>query len=235
LSNLGWTPLLGALATYGKLAQREMCMLVGMPLTTPPRRSATLESARCRPYGSGMDTSAVLDHPLPASWSVAAGRAAYLAENGFSVMAYDAPTTEAARLFGVRFSVPNTPRHRWALLRHDLHHVATGYGTDYTGEAEISAWELRSGIRALGLYTGSIVLSVALLGLLIAPLRTLRAFLAGGRAQSLFRHGGLPYDALLSLSIAELRAYLNLPEQGLCDRPRRLSALASAPQSYSGG
>ena len=115
-------------------------------------------------------------------------------------------------------------------MRHDLHHVATGYGTDYAGEGEISAWELRRGIRALGLYTGSIVLSVALLGLLVAPLRTLRAFIAGGRAASLFTHGGLPYDAVLSLSIAELRAHLNLPEQGLCDRPRGLSSLASAPQ-----
>jgi hypothetical protein len=172
-----------------------------------------------------------LDHPLPANWTVEAGRTAYLAENGFSLAGYDAPTSQAGQLFGIRFSVPNTPRHRWALMRHDLHHVATGYGTDYAGEGEISAWELRRGIRALGLYTGSIVLGVALLGASIAPLRTLRAFIAGGRSESLFRQGGLPYDALLSLSIAELRAYLNLPEHGLCDRPRRLSSLASAPQS----
>jgi hypothetical protein len=178
-----------------------------------------------------MSTFTPLDNPLPASWTVAAGRAAYLAENGFSLAGYDAPSSEAGQLFGIRFRVPNTPRHRWALMRHDLHHVATGYGTDYASEGEISAWELRRGIRALGLYTGSIVLGVTLLGLLIAPLRTLRAFIAGGRAASLFTHGGLPYDALLSLSIGELRAYLNLPEQGLCDRPRRLSSLASAPQS----
>jgi hypothetical protein len=176
-----------------------------------------------------MNPRAPVDRPLPATWSVRSGRDAYLAENGFTLAGYDAPTSEAA-LLGMRFRVPNPPRHRWALMLHDLHHVATGYGTDSAGEGEISAWELRGGMRALGLYTGSIVLSIALLGLLVAPLRTLRAFLAGGRAHSLFKLDDVPYEALLELSIGELRARLALPPDGLNTRPRRLYAFAPTQQ-----
>jgi len=82
--------------------------------------------------------------PVPASWTVRQARDAYLAENGFTLAAYDAPRTEAS-FFWFHFSVPNTPVHRWAIQMHDLHHVATGYGTDTVGEGEISAWEARRG------------------------------------------------------------------------------------------
>jgi hypothetical protein len=77
-----------------------------------------------------------LHRPIGASVRVRDARDAYLAENGFTVEGYEAKWTEAS-LFGFRFRVPNTPRHRWAIMRHDLHHVATGYGTDLAGEGEI--------------------------------------------------------------------------------------------------
>ncbi|HEU4538135.1 MAG TPA: hypothetical protein VFS00_28635, partial [Polyangiaceae bacterium] len=69
------------------------------------------------------------DAPTPADWTVRQGRDAYLGENHFTLEAYDAPRTEASFL-GMAFTVPNTPRHRWGIMLHDLHHVATGYGTD---------------------------------------------------------------------------------------------------------
>jgi len=165
--------------------------------------------------------------PLPGSWSVRQGRDAYLAENGFSTQAYDARWT-AASIAGVRFRVPNTARHRSAIMLHDLHHVATGYGTDLVGEVEVSAWECRGGLRALGAYTGAIVGGLALLGLLRAPRRTLRAWRASRRA-SLFRLSGHAYDELLALRIAALRRLLAVPEAGLAREPRRLHA--HAPQA----
>ena len=164
--------------------------------------------------------------PLPAGWSVRAGRDAYLTENGFTLESYDEPTTQGV-LPGIAFRVSNTPRHRWAIMRHDLHHVATGYGTDLAGEAEISAWELRGGLRPLGLYTGAIVTGAALLGLLMAPRRTWRAFRAGSEKHSLFVRDGLPYEALLELEVGELRRQLGLPERGLSTRPRACHALAT--------
>src|SRR5262245_23650361 len=111
---------------------------------------------------------------------VRAGRDEYLAENGFSVEAYDAKWTPAS-LFGLTFKVPNTPTHRRAIMWHDLHHVATGYGTDLSGEAEISAWELRRGLAGLDLYVSAIVVGIALSGIVIAPVRTWRAWQAASR------------------------------------------------------
>ena len=74
--------------------------------------------------------------PLRPEFSVERGRDAYLAENGFSVETYTAKYTPASFL-GIPLNVPNTKRHQWAIKLHDLHHVATGYGTDMAGEAEI--------------------------------------------------------------------------------------------------
>lgn len=167
---------------------------------------------------------ASLDRPLPASWSVERARDEYLRENGFPLASYDAPRTPA-HLLGVKFSVPNTPRHRWGIMLHDLHHVATGYGTDPPGEGEISAWELRRGLRPLGLYVGSIVVGGVFLGLVSAPVRTLRAWRAARGRGSLF-HRERSYEELLALGLGELRRLLGLPEDGLADRPRGLHSLA---------
>ncbi len=157
-------------------------------------------------------------------------RDAYLAENGFTVEGYDAKWTEASFL-GIPLRVPNTRHHAWAIQRHDLHHVATGYGTDLVGEGEISAWELARGMRGLGAYVGAIVLTGAAMGLLFAPRRTLRAWRASRRAgggDSLFQ-SRRSYEELLALSVAELRRELGVPEGGVAEHPRRLHAYAPRP------
>jgi hypothetical protein len=164
------------------------------------------------------------DRPWPASWTALAGRDAYLAENGFTIAEYEAPHVHIPVL-GYRMPFPNPPSRKRAVRLHDLHHVATGYGTDHVGEGEISAWELRRGLRPLGLLVAAIVLSGALLGFMIAPRRTLRAYKASSSAPSLF-HGLIPYETLLAMSVAELRATLGVPPEGLAHEPRALHALA---------
>ena len=147
--------------------------------------------------------------------SVRAGRDAYLAENGFTVEAYEAKWTPGS-LFGFRFKVPNTPNHRRAIMWHDLHHVATGFGTDLAGEAEISTWELRRGLTGLDLYVSAIVVGLALSGLVVAPVRTWRAWNAAGKpGANLFAHTLSEYDAILALDVAELRRRLGVPPEGL--------------------
>lgn len=165
--------------------------------------------------------------PLPMQLKVENARDHYLAENGFTVAEYDSARTPASA-FGVRFTVPNTPKHRWAIMLHDLHHVATGYGTDAIGEAEISAWELRGGWRSLGMYVGSIVVGATLFGLLLSPRRVLEAFLAGGPDRALFGRDDLSYEKLLQMSVGELRAELGIPESGLAKQPRVLHDFAPA-------
>ena len=63
----------------------------------------------------------------------------YLAENGFSTDGYTSPYSQGS-LFGIKFKVPNPASHQQALRLHDLAHVATGFGTDHAGEAEVSVW-----------------------------------------------------------------------------------------------
>jgi hypothetical protein len=171
------------------------------------------------------------ERSLPAQWSVLRGRDSYLQENGFPLAGYDAKYAEYPLPFGLTLPVPNSPRRRWAVRLHDLHHVATGFGTDKAGEGEISAWELRRGVRALGLYVGAIVIGGTLLGMLVAPRRTLRAWrLSRGTSDNLF-HGTQPYEQLLTLSIADLRRSLGVPDEGLSDRPRALHAHAPVTQA----
>jgi hypothetical protein len=164
--------------------------------------------------------------PYPSSWTVREARDAYLAENGFTEEAYDAKWTHGL-FFGIPVVVPNTKKHRWAIMLHDLHHVALGFGTDLAGEAEISAWEVRHGLPSLGLYVGSIVFFGMLMGGVVAPKRTLDAFRAAKRARSLFALD-LDYEKLLAMSVGELRELLGVPNEGLAKTPRELHGRAPA-------
>jgi hypothetical protein len=172
---------------------------------------------------------ASLDQPLPAEWSVRDGLEAYLAENGFTKEGYDSKWTEAS-LFGVGFKVPNTKAHRRAIMRHDLHHVATGFGTDLRGEAEISVWETAKGLSGVGLYVRAIVWSIVLTGWTFAPIRMLRAFRGARGRGSLFQVDD--YESLLDLRIGELRARLELPRDGLAGA-RALQSEAPRPVGWS--
>lgn len=168
------------------------------------------------------------NHALPADWSVKRGLEFYLEENGFTLEAYDAPRTPASFL-GIRFTVPNPPRHRWAIMLHDLHHVATGFGTDPAGEGQLSAWECRRGLCSLGFYVASIVISGFLMGLILAPIRTVRAWRASASGKSLFNDGAPNHDELLTRTIGELRTLLGIPRSGLFTGRRGLHSLAPTP------
>jgi hypothetical protein len=168
-----------------------------------------------------MRERAGLEQPYPAEWTVRQALHAYLDENGFSTSAYDEPWTQAT-FFGLRFAVPNPPGHRRAIMLHDLHHVATGFGTNPAGEGEISGWEVGGGLTGLDLYVRTIVLGGLLLGLTTAPRRTVRAFRAARRGGNLFTRSLEQYEELLDRPVSELRAQLGLPEHGLADRPRQL-------------
>jgi hypothetical protein len=163
-------------------------------------------------------------HPWPASMRVRDARDAYLAENGFTVLAYEQPTTEGSFL-GLKIAVPNPPAHRRAIRLHDLLHVATGFGTDHAGEGEISAWQARRGLRGTGAYVTAIVMANALLGLVFAPRRTIAASRSAPSGRSIFT-AALEYEQLLDLSVGELRDMLAIPPDGLTRRRRGLHALA---------
>jgi hypothetical protein len=165
------------------------------------------------------------EHPLPASMKVRDARDVYLAENGFTTEAYDSSTAQGS-MFGLKFSVPNPPAHQRAIRFHDLHHVATGYGTDHAGEAELSAWQARRGLLQAGAYVSAIVLANVAIGFVAAPRRTLAALQPAAGERSLFSMN-TDYDALLDLTVGELRTMLGIPLSGLTGA-RRLHAHAPA-------
>lgn len=84
-----------------------------------------------------------------ASMTVGAARDVYFRDNGFSAAGY---TDRWAKVKLGRLPVvfPNIAARRAALPLHDLHHVATGYATTFTGEAEIGAWEIGAGCGRYG-------------------------------------------------------------------------------------
>jgi hypothetical protein len=102
----------------------------------------------------------------------------------------------------------NTAPRRRAVPYHDLHHVLTGYDTSNTGESEISAWEIAAGTwpHWFALFIDLVGLAV---GLLIAPLRSFRAFVRGRRSRSLYAEPLT--DELLSSPVGVARSRLGIP------------------------
>ena len=138
--------------------------------------------------------------------TVRAQRDRYLAENSLTTDSY---TSKRFPIYvGSRAIYLPNPGY---LLWHDLHHVATGYKTGLIGEAEISAYELRSGCRSFFI----IILCVGamMIAMFVAPRRVLRAWKVAKGTRNLYRRD-VTYDALLDKSVSELRQMLGIPSQG---------------------
>ena len=135
----------------------------------------------------------------------------------------------------VRFAIPNTAGRVRAVRYHDLHHVATGYATDWTGEAEIGAWKIASGRRdrfaawVLDLYRMP-------MGLWVAPRAVWRAFARGRHSRDLYAE---PWsEALLDESVGAVRRRLALesevPRASLSD-PLRFAGWSAAALAFASG
>lgn len=111
--------------------------------------------------------------------SVKEARAIYFALFGLGEGGYTDPWVRV-KLGPIPFGFPNTQARITAVKRHDLHHVATGYDANWTGEAEIGAWEIASGC---GRFYAAWILNLYAFGagLFLCPRAILRAFLKGRR------------------------------------------------------
>jgi hypothetical protein len=138
--------------------------------------------------------------------SVAEAREAYFAANGFSTASYSDKWVKL-KLGPLPIAFPNSPSRQKAVPLHDLHHVATGYATTFTGEGEIGAWEIGAGC---GRYWAAWYLNLTAfgMGMWIAPRKMFHAFVRGRRSRSLYdRAMG---NDLLALRVGELRERLGL-------------------------
>ena len=148
---------------------------------------------------------------------VAAAVQQYLDENGFTVEEYTKPWVDVG-VGPFHFKLRNGPARQRAIPLHDMHHAATGYGTDLVGEAEIGVWELRAGCN--NAFLVGINLAAVVVGCVLAPLRMLRAFRRARGARSLYLVG-LPREQLGAMSVAELRKLVGVPEGGVADPAER--------------
>ncbi len=120
---------------------------------------------------------------------------------------YAASFVSLGKLGPIPIGFPNTDSRRRAVAMHDLHHVATGYQTDWAGEGEISAWEIAAGCGRLP-FAWFINLQGMVMGWVVSPGRTWRAFVRGRHSRSLYAEGYS--DALLRETVGSLRARLGL-------------------------
>ncbi len=104
---------------------------------------------------------------------------------------------------------PNLASRVRAVRCHDIHHLVTGYSTHWLGEGEISTWELASGCRD---YFAAWVLNLGgmMIGLLISPRATFRAFVRGRHSANLYHRAQGIDDELLDMPVRQLRAELGL-------------------------
>lgn len=92
------------------------------------------------------------------------------------------------RLGGLPFVNYNSRARIKAAKIHDIHHVATGYRTDFKGECEIGAWEIASGC---GPYIAAWILNLMAfsVGLFIWPQAMWQGFRRGRYSQNFYHLG----------------------------------------------
>lgn len=115
------------------------------------------------------------------------------------------------------FYFPNFKARRKAVIKHDIHHLLTGYETTISGESEISAWEIGSGCKSYWavflIDTGGVML-----GFLFNFRNILKAFSRGRRTKNLY-HDIYTTEQALDMNINELRKSLSLDKYTKNTRP----------------
>ena len=104
--------------------------------------------------------------------------------------------------------IPNWENRRRAVLRHDIHHLLTGYKSELLGEFEIAAWEIASG--CMNYFAAYLLNSGGLLaGIFFYPRPTFRAFLIGCRTTNLYQLN-IDDKTLKNSTIDDLKKQLGL-------------------------
>ena len=106
------------------------------------------------------------------------------------------------------FYFPNTASRVRSVRLHDLHHVATGFATDWPGEIEIAAWEI--GGSCAGHPAAWILNAGAMaVGVFHSPRRMWRAFVRGRHTRNLYR-SSFDQISLDDTTVGVLRKQLGL-------------------------
>ncbi|MGB0590288.1 MAG: hypothetical protein ACPGU1_11460 [Myxococcota bacterium] len=150
------------------------------------------------------------DRRYPDTLTVRAGRERYFESSGFDTKTYTDRWIKLP-LGPVTLYLPNLPARQEAVPLHDVDHVLTGYDATWRGEFQIAAFELGTG---LGRYWAGWLLNsqTVILGALLCPGDTLRAFVRGRRCHSSLFTRSTVDDTLLNMTLGALRTELGLDE-----------------------
>ena len=150
-------------------------------------------------------------------------RSRYWEANGFGDDGGFSKTWEIVKLGPIPIPIRNIDARKNAIRYHDVHHLVTGYDTDFAGEAEISAWELATGCgdKWVAWLLG---FQILVLGL-ATPRRMLQAWARGRQTRSLYAE---PFDdALLDSTVAQIRERLGLDQPVTAPGPADMLGLAA--------
>ena len=112
-----------------------------------------------------------------------------------------------SNLWGVTVPIFPLFGFRQGLPAHDLHHMLNDYDTSWLGECETAAWELASGGCGRHVVYWIDRLLFVVIALVMAPLRTARAFREGWGQRNLYR---LDPETLLALDLEDVRRYVHV-------------------------
>lgn len=138
---------------------------------------------------------------MPDTITMREGRRRYFEANGFGETGgYNDPWVDF-HLGPIPMPFRNTSARRNAVRYHDLHHILTGYDTDFVGELEIAGWEIGAGCKS---FVAAWLLNLGGMaaGCVRAPRRVFAAFVRGRRQRTLY---GETFEPLLDLSVGEAR------------------------------
>lgn len=109
----------------------------------------------------------------------------------------------------IHFYFPNFEARRKAVVKHDMHHLITGYSaSSISGESEISAWEIASGCKK---YWAAFLIDISgvMIGVLFNFKNVLRAFALGRKTKNLY-HDLISDEKALDTPLPELRNLIGI-------------------------
>ncbi len=134
------------------------------------------------------------EHDLPVDGGVFEPRVKIIIAKGFSIY------------------IPNFDARRKTVLKHDIHHLLTGYSTHFKGETEISAWEIGSGCRHY--WMGWMLdMQGLMLGLFFNLSGVFRAFVRGKHSINLYSDL-IDNKAIVDMPISEILKVIKIPQEG---------------------
>jgi hypothetical protein len=114
--------------------------------------------------------------------------------------------------------IPNWDNRRKAVLRHDIHHLLTGYKSEILGEFEIAAWEIASG--CMNYFAAYLLNSGGLIaGMFMYPRPTFKAFILGCRTTNLYQMY-MSDDEMKSSTIDDLKNKIGLNSELKSTNPK---------------